>query len=49
MQVKRQIDDFCNGLDISVSPDHLVGPLDFEDATVFSLALVLDKASGCCP
>ena len=26
--------DSCNGLDISVSPDHLVGPLDFEDATI---------------
>ena len=34
MQIKRQIDDSYKGFDMSVSPDNLVGPLDFEDATI---------------
>ena len=44
MKVKGQIDDTCSDLDFSVSPDHLVGPLDFEDATSILPYLDIDIA-----
>ena len=46
-QVRGQINDTCSVFDFNVSLDHLVGPLDFEDA-IFSLVSFIGIASRYC-